>query len=243
MLKADLIGFHTYDYARHFVSACTRILGLEGTPAGGQRPAHTHTHTLRHRPHSTPRRTLMMSARMRLGFGVVAARDTCGHTPTRTRAHTPCRLQSCGGLSCRAMLSCAPCLTRPCFVPRCRRGGQWQPDARGCLPNWHRPRPLHRGTRNARGQGQHCAAAQQVGVPCAWAPESAWRCVAMVPSTGWAEATASGGAQPAGLLPGRPACASPGPGRPATAHLYASGHRLLPDIKAGHSDMFEVTAR
>jgi hypothetical protein len=24
--------FHTYDYARHFVSACCRILGLEGTP-------------------------------------------------------------------------------------------------------------------------------------------------------------------------------------------------------------------
>ncbi|KAL5204112.1 hypothetical protein ABZP36_008983 [Zizania latifolia] len=24
--------FHTYHYARHFVSACTRILGLEGTP-------------------------------------------------------------------------------------------------------------------------------------------------------------------------------------------------------------------
>ena len=36
VLKADLIGFHTYDYARHFVSACTRILGLEGTPAGGR---------------------------------------------------------------------------------------------------------------------------------------------------------------------------------------------------------------
>eukprot|EP00884_Botryococcus_braunii_P003352 jgi/Botrbrau1/13017/Bobra.0389s0014.1 len=34
MLKADLIGFHTYDYARHFVSACTRILGLEGNPEG-----------------------------------------------------------------------------------------------------------------------------------------------------------------------------------------------------------------
>ena len=34
ILKADLIGFHTYDYARHFVSACTRILGLEGTPEG-----------------------------------------------------------------------------------------------------------------------------------------------------------------------------------------------------------------
>lgn len=34
VLKADLVGFHTYDYARHFVSACTRILGLEGTPEG-----------------------------------------------------------------------------------------------------------------------------------------------------------------------------------------------------------------
>lgn len=35
---STLIGFfsrfHTYDYARHFVSACTRILGLEGTPEG-----------------------------------------------------------------------------------------------------------------------------------------------------------------------------------------------------------------
>lgn len=28
------LSFHTYDYARHFVSACTRILGLEGTPEG-----------------------------------------------------------------------------------------------------------------------------------------------------------------------------------------------------------------
>ena len=36
VLKADLIGFHTYDYARHFVSACTRILGLEGTPSGAR---------------------------------------------------------------------------------------------------------------------------------------------------------------------------------------------------------------
>ena len=27
-------NFHTYDYARHFVSACTRILGLEGTTEG-----------------------------------------------------------------------------------------------------------------------------------------------------------------------------------------------------------------
>lgn len=34
VLAADLIGFHTYDYARHFVSSCTRILGLEGTAEG-----------------------------------------------------------------------------------------------------------------------------------------------------------------------------------------------------------------
>lgn len=34
VLVADLVGFHTYDYARHFVSACTRILGFEGTPDG-----------------------------------------------------------------------------------------------------------------------------------------------------------------------------------------------------------------
>uniref|UniRef100_A0ACD5W4Y7 Uncharacterized protein n=1 Tax=Avena sativa TaxID=4498 RepID=A0ACD5W4Y7_AVESA len=29
VLESDLIGFHTYDYARHFVSACTSLLGLE----------------------------------------------------------------------------------------------------------------------------------------------------------------------------------------------------------------------
>ncbi|KAM7265326.1 hypothetical protein ACFE04_003009 [Oxalis oulophora] len=34
LLAADLLGFHTYDYARHFVNSCTRILGLEGTPEG-----------------------------------------------------------------------------------------------------------------------------------------------------------------------------------------------------------------
>ncbi|CAD6953462.1 unnamed protein product [Tilletia controversa] len=28
ILHCDLIGFHTYDYARHFLSSCTRILGL-----------------------------------------------------------------------------------------------------------------------------------------------------------------------------------------------------------------------
>jgi trehalose 6-phosphate synthase/phosphatase len=34
VLNSDLIGFHTFDYARHFLSSCTRILGLETTPGG-----------------------------------------------------------------------------------------------------------------------------------------------------------------------------------------------------------------
>ncbi|CAA7056687.1 unnamed protein product [Microthlaspi erraticum] len=34
VLTSDLLGFHTYDFARHFVSTCTRILGVEGTQEG-----------------------------------------------------------------------------------------------------------------------------------------------------------------------------------------------------------------
>ncbi|PGH26595.1 alpha,alpha-trehalose-phosphate synthase [UDP-forming] 1 [Polytolypa hystricis UAMH7299] len=34
VLSCDLIGFHTYDYARHFLSSCSRILGLSTTPNG-----------------------------------------------------------------------------------------------------------------------------------------------------------------------------------------------------------------
>ncbi|KAJ3038866.1 Trehalose-6-P synthase/phosphatase complex synthase subunit [Rhizophlyctis rosea] len=34
VLSCDLIGFHTYDYARHFLSSCTRILGLHTMPNG-----------------------------------------------------------------------------------------------------------------------------------------------------------------------------------------------------------------
>lgn len=34
VLHCDLIGFHTYDYARHFLSSCSRILGLNTTPNG-----------------------------------------------------------------------------------------------------------------------------------------------------------------------------------------------------------------
>ncbi|KAK5072837.1 Trehalose-6-P synthase/phosphatase complex synthase subunit [Lithohypha guttulata] len=34
LLNADLCGFHTYDYARHFLSACHKILGLTTSPNG-----------------------------------------------------------------------------------------------------------------------------------------------------------------------------------------------------------------
>lgn len=35
VLHCDLLGFHTYDYARHFLSSCARILGLATMPNGG----------------------------------------------------------------------------------------------------------------------------------------------------------------------------------------------------------------
>ncbi|CAM9645716.1 unnamed protein product, partial [Chrysoparadoxa australica] len=34
LLSADLVGFHTYDYARHFLSACSRVLEVECSPRG-----------------------------------------------------------------------------------------------------------------------------------------------------------------------------------------------------------------
>ncbi|PSR79007.1 hypothetical protein PHLCEN_2v7194 [Hermanssonia centrifuga] len=34
ILYSDLIGFHTFDYARHFLSSCTRILALPTMPNG-----------------------------------------------------------------------------------------------------------------------------------------------------------------------------------------------------------------
>lgn len=36
LLHSTLIGFHTYDYARHFLSACHRALGLTSSPNGVQ---------------------------------------------------------------------------------------------------------------------------------------------------------------------------------------------------------------
>ena len=40
LLYSDLIGFHTYDYARHFLSSCTRILGLATMPNGVELSGH-----------------------------------------------------------------------------------------------------------------------------------------------------------------------------------------------------------
>ncbi|KAJ3013925.1 threalose-6-phosphate phosphatase [Thoreauomyces humboldtii] len=34
VLGSSMIGFQTYSYARHFLSSCTRVLGLESTPKG-----------------------------------------------------------------------------------------------------------------------------------------------------------------------------------------------------------------
>lgn len=34
LLHADLVGFHTYDYARHFLSACAKALHVSTTPNG-----------------------------------------------------------------------------------------------------------------------------------------------------------------------------------------------------------------
>lgn len=36
ILYCDLIGFHTYDYVRHFLSSCARILGLSTLPNGAE---------------------------------------------------------------------------------------------------------------------------------------------------------------------------------------------------------------
>jgi len=37
MLSADIVGFHTYDYARHFLSACRRIAGTDFQAVAGGR--------------------------------------------------------------------------------------------------------------------------------------------------------------------------------------------------------------
>ena len=40
MLEADLIGFQTYSFARHFLQTCSRILSVDATPSGIQMDTH-----------------------------------------------------------------------------------------------------------------------------------------------------------------------------------------------------------
>ncbi|KAI9323685.1 glycosyltransferase family 20-domain-containing protein [Dichotomocladium elegans] len=40
MLQADLIGFQTYSFARHFLQTCARILSVDTTPSGIQMDTH-----------------------------------------------------------------------------------------------------------------------------------------------------------------------------------------------------------
>ncbi len=40
LLASDLLGFHTYDYARHFLSACGRVLEVDTTPRGLEYASH-----------------------------------------------------------------------------------------------------------------------------------------------------------------------------------------------------------
>lgn len=40
LLQADLVGFQTYDYARHFLSACSRVLEVESSPKGVEYHGH-----------------------------------------------------------------------------------------------------------------------------------------------------------------------------------------------------------
>ncbi|GJN33939.1 hypothetical protein PR202_gb22570 [Eleusine coracana subsp. coracana] len=35
LLNADLLGFHTFDYAGHFLASCSRVLGVSGGRGGG----------------------------------------------------------------------------------------------------------------------------------------------------------------------------------------------------------------
>eukprot|EP01083_Nonionella_stella_P057372 150629_1 len=43
LLSCNLIGFHTFDYARHFKSSCTRILGYDATPEAIEHRGHLTT--------------------------------------------------------------------------------------------------------------------------------------------------------------------------------------------------------
>ncbi|KAK0188269.1 glycosyltransferase family 20 protein [Armillaria mellea] len=70
ILYCDLIGFHTYDYARHFLSSCTRILGLPTMPNGVEfegRLAHVGTFPIGIEPASFIDNLKKESVRSRIG--------------------------------------------------------------------------------------------------------------------------------------------------------------------------------
>lgn len=68
ILYCDLIGFHTYDYARHFLSSCTRILSLPTMPNGVEfegRLAHVGTFPIGIEPASFVDVSLILSVLLR----------------------------------------------------------------------------------------------------------------------------------------------------------------------------------
>ncbi|KAL2475175.1 hypothetical protein Adt_35911 [Abeliophyllum distichum] len=52
LLNSDLIGFHTFDYARHFLSCCSRILGLEYQSKRGYIGVEYYGRTVRNKNHA-----------------------------------------------------------------------------------------------------------------------------------------------------------------------------------------------
>ncbi|KAK2460983.1 hypothetical protein APHAL10511_007453 [Amanita phalloides] len=69
ILYCDLIGFHTYDYARHFLSSCTRILGLPTMPNGVEfegRMAHVGTFPIGIEPSSFIENLMKESVKARI---------------------------------------------------------------------------------------------------------------------------------------------------------------------------------
>lgn len=66
VLYSDLIGFHTYDYARHFLSSCTRILAFPTMPNGVEfegRLAHVGTFPIGIDPTSFTKARLLFHSR------------------------------------------------------------------------------------------------------------------------------------------------------------------------------------
>ena len=162
VLKADLIGFHTYDYARHFISSCTRILGLEvrrvlcetaallcrsGAAASSACWSHHPASGLRF--HIVPAPSLLASS-------LIQCSASSGCVPVRMNP-ADARMAA----TCKAHATCATLLAGR---PR-GGGGQWVADAGGRVPDRHRPGALCGGAGGRRGLQQHRPAAGQVRGP------------------------------------------------------------------------------